>query len=121
MNRDYIEIELSLDDYKKVMNLDGFDIERKLLQTSGAQYIHISLRPECSKREDINMKWISTETRLPNTVGLYGVTNKSDNFNPYDFGFLYFDGIGFVVPQHSEEVFAYRTPLYWAKIEMGKD
>lgn len=46
MNRDYIEIELSLEDYKKVMNLDEFDIERKMLQTSAAQYIRISLQPE---------------------------------------------------------------------------
>lgn len=51
-NTNFIEIELSLEDYKKVMNLDEFDIEKKMLQTSAAQYIHISLRPERSKRED---------------------------------------------------------------------
>lgn len=42
----YIEVELSLDDYLKVMNLDEFDIERKILQTSACDYIKICLRPE---------------------------------------------------------------------------
>lgn len=46
MNTNYIEIELSLKDYKKVINLDEFDIERSMLQTSAAQYIRISLQPE---------------------------------------------------------------------------
>ena len=45
-NENYIEIEVSNEDYKKIMNLDEFDIERKMLQTSAAQYIRISLRPE---------------------------------------------------------------------------
>jgi hypothetical protein len=54
MNESYIEIEVSLEDYKKIMNLDEFDIERKMLQTSAAQYIHISLQPERNKREGCN-------------------------------------------------------------------
>jgi hypothetical protein len=41
-----IEIELKLEDYLKVMNLDEFDIERKIIQTSGADYIKINLQPE---------------------------------------------------------------------------
>lgn len=42
----FIEIELSAEDYLKVMNLDEFNIERKILKTSAADYIKINLRPE---------------------------------------------------------------------------
>lgn len=53
MKPNYIEIHLNPDDYEKIMNLDEFDIENKILQTSGAQYIRISLQPERSKRDDV--------------------------------------------------------------------
>ena len=56
MKMNMIEIEVSWDDYKKIMSLDEFDIERKILQTSAAQYIRISLQPERTNPEDTRIK-----------------------------------------------------------------
>lgn len=78
MNTNIIEIELSLEDYKKVMNLDEFDIERKMLQTSACQYIRISLQPERLNPEDhfrIATKMVC-DSPIPENKENQGVTQK---------------------------------------------
>lgn len=67
------------------------------------------------------MLWFRVEDRLPNSKGLYGVSNKL-KLNPSDFYISYFDGIGFKCAQESDdELSPYRTPIYWSELKIGKD
>ena len=43
-----IEICVSKQDLEKIMQLDEFDVDKMILQTSGAQYIHFYC--ECKKK-----------------------------------------------------------------------
>ena len=78
MNNNIIEIEVSLEDYKKIMNLDEFDIERKILQTSACQYIRISLQPERTNPEASKLVKYPIPKEVINMFGRCDVPNSEN-------------------------------------------
>lgn len=48
-----IEVEVSKEDLDKLKNLDEFDDQNNILETSAAQYIQFKVQPERRKREGL--------------------------------------------------------------------